>query len=140
METQSNPTGETHMNARLVLLLTHDRDFEKLFMEALGGPSTTVLVARSVGDALQIVCTRSNELDLAVIDRDDCHGITLVSAINACRHDLPIVVMTLMDAYHCAALAYANGATACLAKPITVTELSLAIRELHEPKLELTAA
>jgi DNA-binding NtrC family response regulator len=140
METQSVSTGETHMNARLVLLLTHDPQFEKLLIEALAEPSATVLVAQSVGDALQIVCTRSNELDLAVIDRDDCHGMTLLSAINACRHELPIVVMTSSDAYHCAALAYANGAAACLAKPVTATELSCAIRELRQPKLQLTAA
>jgi DNA-binding NtrC family response regulator len=140
MKTQSVSTGETHMNVRFVLLLTHDRQFEKLLIEALAEPSATVLAARNVGDALQIVCTRSNELDLAVIDRDDCHGMTLLSAINACRHKLPIIVMISSDAYHCAALAYANGAAACLAKPITATELSLAIHELREPKLELTAA
>jgi DNA-binding NtrC family response regulator len=126
------------MNAHLVLLLTQDRDFEKLLTEALRSDAT-VLVTRNVGDALQIVCTRGAELDFAVIDRDDCHGMNLLSAINACRHELPIVVMTC-EAYHCAALAYANGAAACLAKPITSAKLRLAIQELRRPKLELTAA
>src|ERR1700694_3087977 len=104
------------MNARLVLLLTHDRQFEKQLTEALletGG--SVVLVARKVGDALQIVCARGHELDLAVIDFDEgCHGMTLLSAIDMCRHQLPIVVIASTDAYHTAALAYANGA-ACLA-------------------------
>jgi len=125
------------MNAHLVLLLTQDRDFEKLLTEALRSDAT-ILVTRNVGDALQILCTRGAELDFAVIDRDDCHGMNLLSAINACRHELPIVVMTC-EAYHCAALAYANGAAACLAKPITSAELRLAIQELRRPKLELAA-
>jgi DNA-binding response OmpR family regulator len=128
------------MNAHLALLLTEDRDFEELLTETLRESGATILIARDVDDALQIVCTRGAELDLAVIDRDDCHGITLLSAIHACRHELPVIVVTSSrDAYHCAALAYANGATICLAKPITSDELALAIRELRQPKLELAA-
>jgi DNA-binding NtrC family response regulator len=131
---------EKTMNARPVLLLTQDHEFEELLREALSESGATLLVARNVGDALQIVCTRGAELDLAVIDRGDCHGINLLSAIKACQHDLPVVVVTSSDTYHCAALAYANGAAACLAKPITATELRLAIHGLRAPKLELTAA
>ena len=128
------------MNARPVLLLTRDDEFEKLLKEALSESGAAILVARNVDDALQIVCTRGAELDLAVIDRDDCYGINLLSAINACQHNLPIVVVTSGDTYHCAALAYANGAAACLAKPVTATELETVIRQLREAKLELTAA
>ena len=130
------------MNARLVLLLTRDRHFENQLSEALlksGG--SVVLVARNVGDALQIVCARGREVDLAVIDFDEsCHGMTLLSAINTCREGLPIVVVTSTDAYHAAALAYANGASACLAKPISCDELGITIQELDQPKLELAAA
>jgi DNA-binding NtrC family response regulator len=139
METNPCPE-EKQMNAHPVLLLTRDREFEKLLREALSESGATLLVARNVGDALQIVCTRGAELDLAVIDRGDCHGINLLSAIKACQHELPIVVMTSSDTYHCAALAYANGAAACLAKPTTATELRLAIHGLRAPKLELAVA
>jgi DNA-binding NtrC family response regulator len=128
------------MSARHVLLLTRDDEFEKLLKEAFLESAATILVARNVDDALQIVCTRGAELDLAVIDRDDCHGINLLSAINACQHNLPIVVVTSGDTYHCAALAYANGATACLVKPIAAAELRLAIQHLGAAKLELVAA
>jgi DNA-binding NtrC family response regulator len=128
------------MNARPVLLLTQDREFEELLREALSESDATVLVARNVCDALQIVCTRGAELDFAVIDRDDCHGINLLSAISACQHELPIVVVTSSETYHCAALAYANGAAACFAKPITSPELRLVIQDLRAPKLELAAA
>ena len=128
------------MNAHPVLLLTRDDEFEKLLKEAFLESAATILVARNVDDALQIVCTRGAELDLAVIDRDDCHGINLLSAINACQHNLPVVVVTSGDTYHCAALAYANGAAACLVKPIAAAELRLAIQHLGAAKLELAAA
>jgi DNA-binding NtrC family response regulator len=128
------------MSARHVLLLTRDDEFEKLLKEAFLESAATILVARNVDDALQIVCTRGAELDLAVIDRDDCHGINLLSAINACQHNLPVVVVTSGDTYHCAALAYANGAAACLVKPIAAAELRLAIQHLGAAKLELAAA
>jgi DNA-binding NtrC family response regulator len=127
-------------DAQVVLLLTRDRSFEKTLREALRGSGGAILVARDIDDALQIVCARGAGLDLAVIDRDDGHGINLLSAINACQRELPIVVVTSRDAYHCAALAYANGAAACVAKPITATELKLAIADLRAPKLELTIA
>ena len=130
------------MNTRLVLLLTRDREFEKLLAEAvLKTGVAVILVARNIGDALQMVCARGRELDFAVIDFDDgCHGMTLLSALDTCRADLPVVVVTSSDAYHAAAIAYANGVAACLAKPISGAELEIVIRELREPKLELTAA
>ena len=52
------------MNAHSVLLLTHDLEFEKLLREALRESGGTILVARDIDDALQIICTRSAELDL----------------------------------------------------------------------------
>jgi DNA-binding NtrC family response regulator len=128
------------MNAHLVLLHTRDHDFEKLLTEALGKSGATILVARNVADTLEIGCTRGAELDFAVIDRDDCHAITLLSAINACYHELPIVVVTSSESCHCTAVAYANGAAACLAKPITATEIELVLSKLGQPKLQLTAA
>jgi DNA-binding NtrC family response regulator len=130
------------MNMRLILLLTRDRDFETNLTEAgLATGPAVILVARTVGDALQIVCTRGRELDFAVIDFDDgCHGMTLLSALDTCRPELPVVVVTSKDVYHAAAVAYANGVTACLAKPIGASELEIVIRELRNPKLELEAA
>lgn len=130
------------MNMRLILLLTRDRDFETNLTEAvLGTGPAVVLVARTVGDALQIVCTRGRELDFAVVDFDDgCHGMTLLSALDACRSELPVVVVTSKDVYHAAAVAYANGVAACLAKPIGASDLEIVIRELRHPKLELEAA
>ena len=130
------------MNMRLILLLTRDRDLEKTLTEAVlaTGPAI-ILIARTVGDALQIVCVRGRELDYAVIDFDDgCHGMTLLSALQTCRPELPMIVVTSKDVYHAAAVAYANGVAACLAKPISASDLEMVIRELRNPKLELEAA
>ena len=132
------PTEGKQTNAQVVLLLTRDRSFEKTLSDALR--NAVILLAREVDDALQIVCTRGAELGFAVIDRDDCHGMALLSAISACRHELPIIVVTSGDTYHCAALAYANGAAACMAKPITASELALVIQDLRVPKRELALA
>jgi CheY-like chemotaxis protein len=128
------------MNAHLVLLHTRDSDFEKVVTEALEGSVAVTIVARSVGDALEIACRRGPELDLAIIDRKDCHAITLLSAVKACRRDLPIVVVTSSEPCHCTAVAYASGAAACIAKPITAVDLRVLLNQLCQPKLELTAA
>jgi len=127
------------MIIRLALLLTHDAGFEKIVTDALEDTGGKVLIRHDVDHAMQVGCSRITQLDLVIIDRSDCHAITLLSALRACRHDLPVVVITSGNTPHCAALAYANGATACLAKPITVTELKLALRELCKPTLELAA-
>jgi DNA-binding NtrC family response regulator len=128
------------MNIRLVLLLTHDPNFERIVVQALEDTDAKILVRHDVDHAMHIGCSRITQFDLVIIDRSDCHAITLLSALRTCRHDLPVVVVTSGDTGHCAALAYANGASACLAKPIKVADLKLALRDLCEPKLELANA
>jgi DNA-binding NtrC family response regulator len=129
------------MKPRLILLLTRDASFQTLLNEALLGEGAIVLVAQSAGEALQLICARGGELDFAVIDFDDgCHGMTLLSALHTCRPALPIIVVTSSDAYHAAAIAYANDIAACLAKPISAAELRIVIEELAEPKLQLETA
>ena len=127
------------MKIRLALLLTHDPAFEKVVAAAFTEMGGKVLVRHDIDHTLEIGCKRSADFDVVIIDRSDCHAITLLSALHACRHELPVVVITSGDAWHCAALAYANGAAACLAKPTNVSDLKLALNELCEPKLELEA-
>ena len=127
------------MNIRLALLLTRDPNFENVVTDALQDVGAKVMVRHDIDHALAVGCSQASQFDLAIIDRSDCHAITLLSALKACRHDLPVVVITSGDAHHCAALAYANGATACLAKPIYAEDLKLALREMCEPTLKLAA-
>ena len=128
------------MKPRLILLLTRDPEFEEVLTQALRGDDTTVLVSHTIESALQTVCSRGRELDIAVIDfADGCHGMTLLRAIKTCRADLPIIVVTSSDLYHAAALAYANDVKGCLAKPVTGAELKLVLEELRTLKPLLTA-
>ncbi len=127
------------MNIRLALLLTHDPNFENVVTEALKDTGAKILIRHDVDHALEVGCNRATQFDVAIIDRSDCHAITLLSALKACRHDLPVVVVTSSESCHCAALAYANGAAACIAKPISANDLRVVLKQLCQPKLELAA-
>ena len=128
------------MNTRSILLLTRDVGFQTLLSEALCAGGASVRVVRKAGEALQVVC-KGAPPHLAVIDFDEgCHGMTLLSALNVCQPNLPVIAVTSSDAYHAAAIAYANGAAACLAKPISAAELRPVVATVGEPKLQLACA
>jgi DNA-binding response OmpR family regulator len=128
------------MKSRLALLYTRDDDFESVVRQALSGIGTIVLVAQNVGDALQIVCQRGGELDLAIMTfSEDCHGMTLLSAIRGCYEQLPTLVVVEKDSEHASALAYVNGARICLTKPVSPVELTNAIGALRPTARQLVA-
>ena len=128
------------MKIRLALLLTHDLKFENLVTEALEDTGAKVLVRHDVDHTLELGCSRASQFDVAIIDRSDCHAITLLSALKTCRHDLPVIVIASSTACYCTALAYANGAAACLVKPLTADDLKAVLYQLCERKLELVNA
>jgi DNA-binding response OmpR family regulator len=129
------------MKPALVLLYTHDRNFDRPLSEALIGTGAIVLIARSVGDGVQVVSSRGRELDFAILDfNDGCRGMTLLSVLHTCHQRLPILVTTSEDAEHATAGAYANGARACLNKPIPPARIADAISELSRPHQQLVAA
>jgi len=129
------------MKPRLVLLYTHDRNFDRVLSDALFGTDAIVLIARSVSDALQVISSRGRELDFAILDfNDGCRGMTLLSAINTCHQQLPTLVVTSKDAEHGSAVAYANGARACLTKPVLAAELADTIGKASEPDTQFAAA
>jgi CheY-like chemotaxis protein len=128
------------MKTTVMLLLTNDSELEDSVAKALlelGGVSH---LTHDAGDALETVCG-VHDLDLAVIDFEHGpHGMTLLSAISMLREDLPIIVITHDDVKHVEALAYTNGAATCFSKPVSVTQLASAIRELQRLKPELAPA
>lgn len=129
------------MKSNLILLLSEDVDLEEQLCEAARSTGAGLISAQDVGAAIQVVCARGREIDLAVIDFEDgCHRVTLLSALTILRDDLPIVVVTSSHSGHAAALAYANGAAACLSKPVKVKEFEIVIRGLGEMNLQLEAA
>jgi DNA-binding response OmpR family regulator len=119
------------MKRRLGLLYTRDRNFDRVLSEALFGTGAIVLIARSVGDALQVVSSRGRELDFAILDfNDGCRGMTLLSAVRTCYECLPILVTTSKDSEHASFLAYANGARTCLKKPLSAAGFAKAIADV----------
>jgi DNA-binding NtrC family response regulator len=129
------------MKRRLVLLYTRDPNFDRVLTEALLGTDAIVLIARSVGDALQVVSRRGRELDFAILDfNDGCRAMTLLSAVHTCCEKLPTLVVTSKDSEHASAVAYANGARVRLNKPLPAVLLANAISEVMASDRPLVAA
>jgi len=134
-------TPRNPMKPSVILLFTRDRSFDQVVTEALSEARAVVLIARSVADALQILCQRGRELDFALLDFDDgCRGMTLLSAVHTCYQHLPILVTTWKDADHVNAIAYANGAKVCFNKPVPAAHLANAIINLQQTRAQLAAA
>jgi len=126
------------MKTPVILLLTNDPQLEETVAETLSENGGVSHLAYDPGDALQLVCGLGRHLDLAIIDFDHgAHGMTLLGAINMCREDFPVVVVTCDDKKHVEALAYANGAIACLPKPVSVAQLANAMRQCCRPQYQL---
>jgi DNA-binding response OmpR family regulator len=129
------------MKARRALLYTCDADVESVARQALFGTDAILLIAWTIGDALQIVCQEGRELDLAIMSfTKDCHGMTLLSAIHGCYEQLPTLVVVEKDSGHASALAYTNGACVCLSKPVLLVELTNAIAALQPTARQLAVA
>jgi DNA-binding response OmpR family regulator len=126
------------MKTPVVLLLTNDPQLEEAVAQTLVENGGVSHLAHDPGDALQLVCGLRRHLDLAIIDFDHGpHGMTLLNAINMCQEDFPVIVVTRDDEKHVEALAYANGATACLPKPVSVAQLADAMRQFCRPQYRL---
>ena len=82
------------MKGRQALLFTFDAEVESMVRQALLGTDISLLIARTVGEALQIACQQGRELDFAIMAfSEDCHGMTLLSAIHGCYDQLPTLVV-----------------------------------------------
>ena len=124
------------MKTPVMLLLTNDNELEDLVADALSEIGGVSHITRDAGDALQTICG-VNDLDLAIIDFEHGpHGMTLLGAISTLREDLPVIVITYDDEQHVGALAYANGATACLSKQAMATQLPDTIHSLCNSRLK----
>jgi DNA-binding NtrC family response regulator len=117
------------VKAPVIVLLTSDPSLENVVADALLATGGISHLARNAGDALKIVCGTGRDLDLAVIDFEHGpHGMTLLKAIDACRKDFPVIVITHEDKQHVELLAHANGAVACFSKPIAAEQLAAVFR------------
>ena len=129
------------MKTPTILLLTNDPKLEDCVAHVLRHSGGLGHLAHSADDALQIVCGTGRDLDLAVIDFESGpHGMTLLSAISMCREDLPVIVIAHDDEKHVEALAYANGAAACLPKPISAAQFAEAMSQCRPAQRQLAIA
>ena len=128
------------MKTPVMLLLTDDNELEELVADALSEIGSISHLTRDAGDAMETICG-VNDLDLAIIDFEHGpHGMTLLSAISTLREDLPVIVISSDDEEHVEALAYANGATACLSKQAVKAQLADTIRQLCTSRLQQVLA
>lgn len=148
VEISVNPSMKSRLSplplprlARLVLLYTRDDDFQNIVRQALWETGTILLIARTVEEALQIVCRRKCELDVAIMAfNEDCRGITLLGAIHGCCEQLPTLVVVDKDSEQARALAYANRARFYLSKFVSPVELANAIADLEVAAPQLAVA
>jgi CheY-like chemotaxis protein len=118
------------MKTPVMLLLTDDNKLEELVADALSVIGAISHLTRDAGEALEIICG-ANDLDFAVIDFEHGpHGMTLLSVITTLQEDLPLIAITRDDEEHVEALAYANGATACVSKRAVATQLKNTLRKV----------
>jgi DNA-binding NtrC family response regulator len=124
------------MKTPVMLLLTNDNELEELVADALSEIGGISHLTHTAGDALETICG-VEDLDLAIIDFEHGpHGMTLLSAISTLREGLPVIVISRDDEEHVEALAYVNGAAACLAKQAVATQLAHTIHHLCPQSLE----
>ena len=118
------------MKTPIMLLLTNDNELEGSVADALSEIGAISHLTRDAGEALEIICG-ANDLDFAVIDFEHGpHGMTLLSALSTLRENLPVIAITRDDGKHVEALAYANGATACVSKRTVATQLKNTLRQV----------
>jgi DNA-binding NtrC family response regulator len=122
------------MKTPVVLLLTNDPILEECVAQILLESGGLSHLTHCPSDALDLVCTTGQDVDLAVIDCEHGpHGMTLVGAIHSRREGFPVIVITRDGEKYIEALAYANGAIGCLSKPVSATQLTEAIRQCRRP-------
>lgn len=145
-ETLGKTHGSRHANASkmksgLVLLSTRDLELEQEAAMAAAASGARLMLAGTVGEALEIIDERRGELDLVVIDFDNgTRGTALLSALSTSPAEPPIVALTSTDREHSTVLAYADGAACCLTKPMNAAELKMVIRVLGRSRLQADAA
>jgi CheY-like chemotaxis protein len=150
LQTFGKADGSQHANAfkkegitksNHVLLLTRDIELEQKSAIAAAATDTRLIVARTVGVALEIIYQRGRDLDLVVIDFDNgTRGTALLSALSTPRADLPIVALTSTAQDHSTALANADGSACCLSQPINAAELEIVMRLFCRSKLQVEPA
>lgn len=110
---------------RSILVVDDDRDVLTSCRHVLQSEGRTVLTATDGAEALVIASRRAGQLDLVLTDlmMPVMDGITMLRSIRRIAPELPVVVMTGLDATARTAEAMAAGATGVLHKPYSADAL-----------------
>ena len=128
------------MKTPRVLMLTNDSQLQTAVADALSEIGGLSCLARDVGEALADVCGGVSQIDAAIIDfQHGAHGLTLLSALKACRPHLPVIAVVQHGDKQVQALAYAMGATTCLCGGFSKYALVNAVQPVSEIKSLLAA-
>lgn len=129
------------MKPRLVLLYTHDRNFDRVLKEALLGTRAVVLIARSLDAVRKIVFRWRRELDLAVLDfNQGFSGMTVLTALNSRYDKLRTLAASSEGEDRACTFALAKGARICLSKPFSSAILAKTIANLCRTQTRLAVA
>lgn len=81
--------------------------------------------------AFELLKAGLNDIDLIVIDLDPgMHSISVLEALGCCDACPPIIAVTGLEESVMTAIAHRDGATACIGKPFSATELALLMEEV----------
>ena len=131
------------MKTPVMALLTNDHNLEECVAQVLLKTGGLSHLAHNASEVLDLIgTTTGQDLDIAVIDCEHGpHGLTLVGAISRLREAFPVIVLTGPGDEYIEALAYANGAMVCLAKPVSATQLAEAMKQCRwsQPQLATVA-
>ena len=118
------------MKTPVMLLVTQDPNLEESVAQALLQTGAVSHLMPSPSDALELVCTLGQNVDLAVVDCEHGpYGLNLLSTIKTRREEIPVIVVTGEDEKLVEALAYANGAFVCWSKPVLASQIAAVIKQ-----------
>ena len=118
------------MNPDTILLVDADGDCEETVSRAAAQCDREVFRVGTSRDAFKFVRRHFRNLSLVIVDLDPgAHGMAILEAISSCANCPPLIVLTSLEETYAAPISRAHGASFCLAKPITIEKLVIAIEE-----------
>jgi DNA-binding NtrC family response regulator len=115
---------------KTILLVDADADLAGEVLEAAAKTGHAVRLAKTSRDAFQVLSEESEDVDLAIVDVDrGTHGMAPLEAISARERHPPVIVMTALEESYVKPIAERHGASACLAKPVSIEKLRSTIDE-----------
>lgn len=115
---------------KTILLVDADADLAGEVLEAAAKTGHAVRLAKTSRDAFQVLSDESEDVDLAIVDVDPgTHGMAPLEAIGAREQHPPVIVMTALEESYVKPIAERHGASACLAKSVSIEKLRSTIDE-----------